>query len=150
MRDNAATSRPPTLSQALKVLGDRWSLLIVHDIMFGKIHSFKELLETAEGIATNTLSNRLQKMLDYGLLTVERNRADRRNDSGGANGQRELHFLFSGGRRSAHFRMASSVGQRGWPHGVRQYSTFGGTWGYAVRTTIPSAAKLRSCCPSIF
>jgi len=33
-------------------------------MMFGQIHSFKELLETAEGIATNTLSNRLQKMLD--------------------------------------------------------------------------------------
>jgi len=66
------------LTQAVKVLGDRWSLLIVRDMMFGKIHSFKELLETAEGIATNTLSNRLQKMLDYGLLTVERNPADRR------------------------------------------------------------------------
>ena len=50
-------------------------------------------------------------------------------DSGGANGQRELRFLFSAGRRSAHFRMASSVGQRDWPQGVRQYSTFGGTWG---------------------
>jgi DNA-binding HxlR family transcriptional regulator len=78
MRDKAATPRPLTLTQALKVLGDRWSLLIVRDMMFGKIHSFKELLETAEGIATNTLSNRLQKMLDYGLLTVERNPADRR------------------------------------------------------------------------
>src|SRR6266481_3743426 len=70
--------------------------------------------------------------------------------SGVANCQRELRFLLSTGRRSAHFRMASSVGQRDWPHDVRRYSTFGGTWAYAVRTTIPSAAKLRSCCPSIF
>jgi hypothetical protein len=47
--------------------------------------------------------------------------------SGVANCQRELRFLRSFGRRSAHFRMESSVGQRDWPHAVRQYSTFGGT-----------------------
>ena len=47
--------------------------------------------------------------------------------SGVANCQRDLRFLLSTGRRSAHFRMASSVGQRDWPHGVRRYSTFGGT-----------------------
>src|SRR2546425_9077908 len=41
--------------------------------------------------------------------------------------QRELRFLRSAGRRSAHFRMASRVGQRDWPHDVRQYSTLGGT-----------------------
>jgi len=49
--------------------------------------------------------------------------------SGVANCQRELRFLRSAGRRSAHFSMASSVGQRDWPHDVRRYSTFGGTWG---------------------
>src|SRR6266436_65989 len=43
--------------------------------------------------------------------------------------QSELRFLLSAGRRSAHFRMASSIGQRDWPHDVRRYSTFGGTWG---------------------
>ena len=48
--------------------------------------------------------------------------------SGVADCQRELRFLLSAGRRSAHFRMASSVGQRDWPHDVRRYSTFGGTW----------------------
>ena len=48
--------------------------------------------------------------------------------SGVANCQRELRFLLSAGRRSAHFKMASSVGQRDWPHDVRRYSTFGGTW----------------------
>src|SRR6267143_4834944 len=47
--------------------------------------------------------------------------------SGRATCQSELRVLRSAGRRSAHFRMASSVGQRDWPHGVRRYSTFGGT-----------------------
>jgi DNA-binding HxlR family transcriptional regulator len=93
MRDKAATLRPPTLTQVVKVLGDRWSLLIV-DMMFGQIHSFKELLETAEGIATNTLSNRLQKMLLCGLLTVERNPADRRKLTGNLFQQRKARDLF--------------------------------------------------------
>jgi hypothetical protein len=52
-----------------------------------------------------------------------------RRYSGAKKCQRELRFLRSAGRRSAHFRMASSVGQRDWPHGVKQYSTFGGTCG---------------------
>src|SRR5258706_11563959 len=54
------------------------------------------------------------------------------------------------GRRSAHFRIASSAGQRDCPHLVNRYSTFGGTWGYAVRCTMPSASMLFNCCPNIF
>jgi hypothetical protein len=46
---------------------------------------------------------------------------------GAANCQHELRFLLSAGRLSAHFRIASSVGQRDWPQGVKQYSTLGGT-----------------------
>ena len=74
--------------------------------------------------------NRLLKLKSAeGRSSAHRNYFLFARDSGGANGQRELRFLFSAGRRSAHFRMASSVGQRDWPQGVRQYSTFGGTWG---------------------
>src|ERR1700680_1044059 len=40
-----------------------------------------------------------------------------------------LTLLTCVGRRSAHFRMASSAGQRDWPHDVRLYSTLGGTCG---------------------
>jgi len=47
--------------------------------------------------------------------------------SGRGTCQSGLRFPLAAGRRSAHFRMASSVGQRDWPHGVRRYSTFGGT-----------------------
>src|ERR1700730_2757883 len=49
---------------------------------------------------------------------------------GAAKYQRELRFLrCAGRRRSAHSKMASSVGQSDWRHGVRRYSTFGGTCG---------------------
>src|ERR1700756_4979780 len=61
-----------------------------------------------------------------------------------------LPFLTCAGRRSAHFRMASSAGHRDYPHVVRLYSTFGGTCGYEVRSTMPSASMAFSCCPSIF
>ncbi len=44
-----------------------------------------------------------------------------RQSSGRATCQSELRFLLSAGRRSAHLRMASSVGQRDWPHDVRRY-----------------------------
>jgi hypothetical protein len=40
-----------------------------------------------------------------------------------------LTFLTCAGRRSAHFRMASSAGHRDCPHDVRLYSTLGGTCG---------------------
>jgi hypothetical protein len=59
-------------------------------------------------------------------------------------------YLNAWGRRSAHFRMASSAGHRDCPHSVSRYSTLGGTCGYDFRRTIPSASIAFSCCPSIF
>src|SRR5258708_12472387 len=54
------------------------------------------------------------------------------------------------GRRSAHLRIASSAGQRDWPHSVNRYSTFGGTWRHALRWPMPSASMLFHTCPTIF
>jgi hypothetical protein len=53
-------------------------------------------------------------------------------------------------RVSFHFRMASSAGQSACPQAVRRYSTLGGTSGWTVRSTMPSASSWRSCCASIF
>jgi hypothetical protein len=63
---------------ARQLLGDRWSLLILRDMVLREFRSFKELLESGEGIATNILSSRLRKLLDHGILTAERNVSDRR------------------------------------------------------------------------
>jgi len=54
------------------------------------------------------------------------------------------------GRRSAHLRMLSWVGHKDCPHFVSRYSTLGGTCGYDVLCTMPSASSCRSCWPSIF
>lgn len=53
---------------ALDVFGDKWSLLLLRDLMFkGKRH-YRELLEAEEGIATNILSDRLARLEAEGLI----------------------------------------------------------------------------------
>jgi DNA-binding HxlR family transcriptional regulator len=59
------------VSVSLDVLGDRWSLLIIRDMMVRGYRTFHEFENSGEGIATNTLSDRLQKLKDSGILTVE-------------------------------------------------------------------------------
>ena len=54
-------SRCP-INIALEIIGDRWSLLIVRDLMFKGRHSFGALLEGGEGISTNILTDRLRSL----------------------------------------------------------------------------------------
>jgi len=63
---------------SLEVFGDRWSLLIVRDLMVRGFHTFKEFQESGEGIATNILSCRLQNLITAGIVTAERDEADAR------------------------------------------------------------------------
>jgi DNA-binding HxlR family transcriptional regulator len=54
---------------ALDLLGDKWTLIVLRDLMMARKRYFQELLEGNEGIATNILASRL-KMLDAaGLIT---------------------------------------------------------------------------------
>lgn len=56
------------ISRALDVFGDKWTLLIIRDIVFKEFRFYNEFLETGEGIATNVLSNRLKKLERNGFL----------------------------------------------------------------------------------
>ena len=57
------------VSCSLDVLGDKWSLLIVRDMLFlGKCY-FKEFLASGEGIATNILTDRLRRLEKSGVVT---------------------------------------------------------------------------------
>ncbi|MDQ0473783.1 winged helix-turn-helix transcriptional regulator [Labrys wisconsinensis] len=56
------------INLALEVLGDRWSLLILRDVIFAGRRTYNELLASDEGIATNILADRLKKLVDAGLL----------------------------------------------------------------------------------
>lgn len=61
-------SRCP-INLSVELLGDRWSLLVLRDIMFiGKRH-YRELLASSEGISTKVLAERLRTLTDAGLLT---------------------------------------------------------------------------------
>ena len=66
------------VSIALELLGDRWSLLIVRDLMVRGYRTFKEFQESGEGIATNILADRLQKLQMAGIITSETRHTDGR------------------------------------------------------------------------
>jgi len=58
------------INLALEVLGDRWSLIVIRDIMFGNRRRFRELLTgSQEGIASNILAARLKRLIEAGLLS---------------------------------------------------------------------------------
>jgi len=50
------------------MLGDKWSLLILRDIIVHKKSRFKELKDSKEKIATNILTNRLKSLSEIGLI----------------------------------------------------------------------------------
>lgn len=66
------------VSVALEVLGDRWSLLIIRDLMVRGLKTFKEFRDAGEGIATNILADRLERLEASGIITVETDERDRR------------------------------------------------------------------------
>jgi DNA-binding HxlR family transcriptional regulator len=58
------------INLSLEVFGDRWSLIVIRDMMFGRRHHFRELLTgNDEGIASNILADRLQRLVDLGLVS---------------------------------------------------------------------------------
>ena len=58
------------INAAVEVFGDRWSLLVLRDVMFGDRRHFRQLhTQSEEGIASNILADRLRKLVDLGLLT---------------------------------------------------------------------------------
>jgi len=67
MDDDPRSGCPINLS--LEVFGDKWSLLVLRDMMFGGKRHFRELLRSEEGISSNILSDRLRKLMDEGMIT---------------------------------------------------------------------------------
>jgi DNA-binding HxlR family transcriptional regulator len=58
------------INLTLEILGDRWSLLIIRDIIFCNRRHFRELLQKSEeGIASNILAVRLKRLIEQGIIT---------------------------------------------------------------------------------
>lgn len=66
------------MSTSLEIFGDRWSLLIIRDLMVRGFRTFREFQESGEGIATNILAARLAKLQRAGMITAEPEESDRR------------------------------------------------------------------------
>jgi DNA-binding HxlR family transcriptional regulator len=78
-------SRPQTkprsgcpLNVSVEILGDRWSLLIIRDMMLRGFRSYTQFLDSYERIATNILAHRLKKLEGYGIITTQQDPLDGR------------------------------------------------------------------------
>ncbi len=60
------------ISFALDILGDKWTLLVLRDLLFTGKRYYREFLAAGENIATNILADRLKRLEAEGLLTKER------------------------------------------------------------------------------
>ena len=58
------------INLTLELLGDRWSLIVIRDMMFGNRRHFRELqAQSMEGIASNILADRLKRLTEAGLIS---------------------------------------------------------------------------------
>ena len=69
-----------SVNYGLEIFGDKWSLLIVRDIVFAGKKTYGEFLKSEEGIATNILASRLAFLEEQGILSKAPSSADRRKD----------------------------------------------------------------------
>ena len=65
--DRRPRSRCP-IARSLEIIGDRWTRVVVRDLMFGNMRRYKELLDSPEGITTNILADRLRRLEGDGLV----------------------------------------------------------------------------------
>jgi DNA-binding HxlR family transcriptional regulator len=66
------------LNASVEMLGDRWSLLILRDMMLRGYQTFNEFLHSDEKIATNILADRLRRLESYGIISMEQDPSDGR------------------------------------------------------------------------
>src|SRR5262247_1896483 len=73
------------LNASVEMLGDRWSLLIIRDMMVRGYRTFKQFLSSDEHIATNVLADRLRRLESYDIIASQPDPAD----------GRKLHYLLT-------------------------------------------------------
>ena len=77
----AAKSHPRSgcpVSVSLEIFGDRWSLLIIRDLMVRGFRTFKQFQDSGEGIASNILSERLERLQAEDIISAEPEKSDGR------------------------------------------------------------------------
>ena len=66
------------MSISLELFGDRWSMLIIRDLMVRGLRTFKDFQQSGEGIASNILTDRLRSLTLAGIIHTEPNEGDGR------------------------------------------------------------------------
>jgi DNA-binding HxlR family transcriptional regulator len=60
------------ITSALDIIGDKWSLVLVKQILFEGKSTFKDFSSSTEAIATNILSTRLKMLEDFGIINKQK------------------------------------------------------------------------------
>jgi DNA-binding HxlR family transcriptional regulator len=68
MNDDGHRSYCP-INLSLEIFGDKWTLLVLRDMMFGGKRHFREFLQSDEHIASNILADRLALLVEHGIVT---------------------------------------------------------------------------------
>jgi len=62
-----------SISCALEILGDKWTLLIIRDALYLKSEAFGQFRSSPEKIASNILTDRLERLVRYGIMEKNNN-----------------------------------------------------------------------------
>lgn len=76
--DNPPKPNPCPVSFALETFGDRWTLVVLRDLVLNAHYRYKDLLGANPGIATNILADRLRRLEQRGLVSKQRDANDAR------------------------------------------------------------------------
>lgn len=77
-KSEQAANAPCPVTYALEIFGDRWTLLVLRDIMIDGRRRYKDLLSANPGLATNILADRLKRLERRGLISRARDPLDAR------------------------------------------------------------------------
>lgn len=69
LRNSSSCRSNCPINFVLETFGDKWTLLIVRDLMFKGKQTYGELLQSDEKISTNILANRLKRLEEHGIIT---------------------------------------------------------------------------------
>ncbi len=68
------------IASALDLIGDKWSILIIRDMLLGQKTTFKEFVACEEKVATNLLSSRLKLLESIGVITKDKLKTNRKEN----------------------------------------------------------------------
>jgi DNA-binding HxlR family transcriptional regulator len=68
------------ISSALDIIGDKWTLLIIRDMLFDHKTTFKDFSSSVESIATNILSSRLKLLEEVGIIRKNKKEGNQKSN----------------------------------------------------------------------